>query len=276
MRDNLLLERSYVPKTKPWLLPKENFLPTMYDLPSEEPEESGLPDDFHYHQPQLLRETFCPPNSSPEQIYVASDLNLYYDVEHHDWYKRPDWFAVLGVPPLYGAERELRYSYVIWQEKVSPFIVIELLSEGTEKEDLGQTSRKSVKKPPTKWEVYEQQLQIPYYVVFSRNPDKFQAFQLIKGRYHELTLDKGRFWLPQIQLGLGLWQGNYNGAERQWLRWYDASNRWISTPLEHLSEESQARLAEKQRADVEKQRADSAEAELARLKALLAKQGLSL
>jgi Uma2 family endonuclease len=297
MRDNLLLERSYVPKTKSWLLPKENFLPTMYDLPSEEPEDSGLPDDFHYHQPQLLRETFCPPNSSPEQIYVASDLNLYYDVEHHDWYKRPDWFAVLGVPPLYGAERELRYSYVIWQEKVSPFIVIELLSEGTEKEDLGQTSRKSVKKPPTKWEVYEQQLQIPYYVVFSRNPDKFQAFQLINGRYHELTLDKGRFWLPQIQLGLGLWQGNYNGAERQWLRWYDAKNRWISTPLEHLSEESQARLAEKQRADseakarlaekqradseakarlAEKQRADSAETELARLKALLTKEGLSL
>ena len=109
------------------------------------------------------------------------------------------------------------------------------------------------------------------------------AFQLIKGHYHELTLDKGRFWLPQIQLGLGLWQGNYNGAERQWLRWYEASNRWISTPLEHLSEESQARLAEKQRADseakarlAEKQRADLAEAELARLKALLAKQGLSL
>ncbi len=92
---------------------------------------------------------------------------------------------------------------------------------------------------------------------------------MIKGRYHELTLDKGRFWLPQIQLGLGLWQGNYNGAERQWLRWYDASNRWISTPLEHLSEESQARLAEKQRAD-------SAEAELSRLKALLAKKDLSL
>lgn len=29
-------------------------LPTMYDLPSEDPEESGLPDEFHDIQPQLL------------------------------------------------------------------------------------------------------------------------------------------------------------------------------------------------------------------------------
>jgi hypothetical protein len=46
----------------------------MYDLPSEDPEEPGLPDDFHYYQPQLLRETFCPPDYPPEQIYVATDL----------------------------------------------------------------------------------------------------------------------------------------------------------------------------------------------------------
>jgi Uma2 family endonuclease len=270
MRTNLLLEKSYVPRTivptnkkvAP-LLPKKR-LPTMYDLPSEDPEEPCLPDDFHYHQPQLLRETFRPPNYSPEKVYVASDLNLYYDVHHHNWYKRPDWFAVLGVPPLYGKERELRYSYVIWQEKVAPFVAVELLSEATEKEDLGQTQRESDEKPPTKWEVYEQRLKIPYYVVFSRDTDQFQAFQLIKGRYHKLTLDKERFWLPQVQLGLGLWKGDYQGSERQWLRWYDAKGLWVSTPVE----------VEKQRADSEAKRADSAEAELARLKALLAEKGL--
>jgi Uma2 family endonuclease len=57
----------------------------------------------------------------------------------------------------------MRYSYVVWQEKVIPFIVVELLSEGTEKEDLGKTLRE-IKEPPTKWEVYEQILKIPYYV----------------------------------------------------------------------------------------------------------------
>jgi hypothetical protein len=31
----------------------------MYDLPSEDPEKPGLPDEFYY-QPKLLRETFPP------------------------------------------------------------------------------------------------------------------------------------------------------------------------------------------------------------------------
>jgi hypothetical protein len=37
--------------------PPWETLPTMYDLPSENPEEPGLPDEFHNFQPQLLRET---------------------------------------------------------------------------------------------------------------------------------------------------------------------------------------------------------------------------
>jgi Uma2 family endonuclease len=101
MPTNLLLKKSDVPQTAPPLPPKE-ALPTMYDLPSENPQEPGLPDDFHYYQPQFLRETFCPPDYPPEQFYVASDLNLYYDVHHPSWYKRPDWFAVVDVLRLYN------------------------------------------------------------------------------------------------------------------------------------------------------------------------------
>ena len=37
-------------------------LPTMYDLPSENPEDPGLPDDFHPLQAFLLLLTFQPPN----------------------------------------------------------------------------------------------------------------------------------------------------------------------------------------------------------------------
>ena len=53
-------------------------LPTMYDLPSEDPEEPGLPDEFHLYQPQLLRETFQPPEWETDEVFSASDLNLYY------------------------------------------------------------------------------------------------------------------------------------------------------------------------------------------------------
>ncbi|AKG23824.1 hypothetical protein IJ00_23245 [Calothrix sp. 336/3] len=148
-------------QTEPPLPPQET-LPTMYDLKSEDPEEPGLPDEFHDFQPQLLRETFQPPDIPKDETFIATDLNLYYDTHHSLWYKRPDWFAVLGVSRLY-AGKDLRLSYVMWQEGVAPSVVVELLSPGTEKEDLGQSLRE-VNQPPSKWEVYEKILRIPYYI----------------------------------------------------------------------------------------------------------------
>lgn len=222
-------------QTDPPRPPKET-LPTMYDLPSEYPEDSGLPDEFHLFQPQLLHETFCPPNYPAEEVFVATDLNLYYDLRHTLWCKRPDWFAAVGVSRLYE-QQNLRLSYVIWQEGVPPFIVVELLSPGTEKEDLGQTLQE-INQLPTKWEVYERILRVPYYIVFDRYTDKLQAFQLVADSYSELDLSTPRVWMPGLELGLGLWQGSYQGIERLWLRWYDASGNWLPTPLERESQRS--------------------------------------
>jgi Uma2 family endonuclease len=219
-------------------------LPTMYDLPSDNPEEPGLPDEFHNFQPELLRLTFRPQNYPSEEIFTGSDLNLYYDPRHTQWYKRPDWFGVLGVSRLYK-EKELRLSYVTWQEGVNPFVTIELLSPGTEQEDLGKTLRE-VNQPPTKWQVYEQVLRIPYYFVFNRYTDEFQAFGLVTNRYQPLTLEGLGVWLEEIQLGLGLWQGSYQGIERLWLRWFDRDNNWLLTPEEEERQkvkELEAKLA---------------------------------
>lgn len=79
-------------QTNPPLSPRKT-LPTMYDLPSEDQEESGVPsaegvslgvsssacparDEFHNFQPELLRLTFRPPNYSRDEIFTGSDLNL--------------------------------------------------------------------------------------------------------------------------------------------------------------------------------------------------------
>lgn len=244
-------------------------LPTMYDLPSEDQEEPGLPDDFHYHQPQLLRETFVPPAWPPEQFYVAADINLYYDPLDTLRYKRPDWFAVLDVPRLYQ-ERDLRLSYVTWQEKHVPLIVVELLSPGTEKEDLGQTLR-DAERPPNKWEVYEQILRIPYYVIFSRYTDELRAFELVRTRYREVELPEDKLWLPEAELGLGLWQGEYLGLTRKWLRWYGADGNWIPTPVERKDAE---KAQEYQRAEQERQRAEQEHQRAERLAEQLGKLGI--
>jgi Uma2 family endonuclease len=263
-----------VPQTDPPLSPRET-LPTMYNLKSEDPEEPGLPDEFHDLQAQFLSLTFCPPHYPASRVFSASDMNLYYDVRHAQWYKRPDWFGVVGVPRLYD-DVDMRLSYVVWQEGINPFVVVELLSPGTEKEDLGEMDEEKLptesedvvdngqavqpqneNKPPRKWEVYEQILRIPYYVVFSRYTNRLRAFKQEGARYQDLELHQPRVWMPELELGLGLWQGEYQGIERLWLRWYDAQGNWILTQTEQ-----------------ERQRAEQAESKLESLMQRLRESGI--
>ncbi|MEA5620476.1 Uma2 family endonuclease [Cronbergia sp. UHCC 0137] len=257
-------------QTDPPRYPKE-VLPTMYDLPSEDPEEPGLPDQFHLLQPRLLDETFRPSNYPNDKIFTVSDMNLYYDSQHPLWHKRPDWFAVLGVPNLYE-NKDLRLSYVIWQEEVNPFIVIELLSPGTEKEDLGQTLR-DVTQPPSKWQVYEQILKIPYYAIFDRYKYQFRMFKLKRGSYAEINLPDSRFWIPEIELGLGVWQGIYqnHNSQQPWLRWYDGTGNWVLTPTEV---QQQIATQERQRTAQERQRAEQEKHQKERLIAQLRAMGI--
>lgn len=277
-----------VPQTEPPLSPRET-LPTMYDLKSEDPEEPGLPDEFHDLQAQFLSLTFCPPHYPASRVFSASDMNLYYDVRHAQWYKRPDWFGVVGVPRLYD-DVDMRLSYVVWQEGINPFVVVELLSPGTEKEDLGEIDREKLptesedvvdngqavqpqneNKLPRQWEVYEQILRIPYYVVFSRYTNRLRAFKQEGARYQELELQEPRVWMPEIELGWGLWQGEYQGIERLWLRWYDTQGNWILTEAEQERAEKAQAL---QQAEQERQRAEQAESRLESLMQRLRESGI--
>ena len=52
----MALARHPLAPVNPPRAPRET-LPTMYDLPSEDLEEPGLPDEFHDLQPQLLSAT---------------------------------------------------------------------------------------------------------------------------------------------------------------------------------------------------------------------------
>ncbi|MGB3205633.1 MAG: Uma2 family endonuclease [Crinalium sp.] len=236
--------KTYLPPQSDPLSPRQT-LPTMYDLPSENPEEPGLPDEFHSYQPLLLRYTFKPTDVDSDEIFIGSDINLYYDTNHLNWYKRPDWFAVVGVSRLYECQ-DLRNSYVIWQESVSPFVVVELLSPGTENEDLGRTVRQRGN-PPTKWQVYEQVLRVPYYIVFSRYTSELQAFRLVAGEYEAAELTNGRLLIPQLKLSLGLWEGSFENIERLWLRCFTLEGEMILTPTEESAvAQERAILAEQQ------------------------------
>jgi Uma2 family endonuclease len=238
-------------------------LPTMHDLPSDDPLEPGLPDEFHGLQPQLLAETLNLTGYAPSEMFCAFDLNLYYDPEHTGWYKRPDWFLAVGVPRLYGGKSS-RSSYVIWDEKVPPVIVVEFLSPGTEAEDLGPFAPKpTIAKsgnPPGKFTVYEQILQVPNYVVFDESTRQLRHFRLVNGRYQPQPIapQSPQIWVPEIGCGLGLWSGDFRAIGLTWLRWCDAQGNWLATEaeIERRAKEAAQRANETERQAKETERAE--------------------
>jgi Uma2 family endonuclease len=248
--------------------------PTMYDLPSEDPEEPGLPDEFHDLQPQLLSRTLRLSGYTSQEVYTASDLNLYYDLNHPFWYKRPDWFLVVGVSRLYDGEGKIegegdRDSYVIWQENVSPIVVVELLSPGTESDDLGRfvppsqrqkSSRKQADptSPPSKFEVYEKILKVPHYIVFNKRGTQLRYFRLIEGAYQEqaIATTNPRLWIAELDIGLAIWRGRFSGMTKSWIRWCDATGTVIPTDTEAALEAEAIAQQRQQQAEREREQAE--------------------
>lgn len=281
-------------------------LPTMYELPGEDPEEIKLSDEFHPAQAFLLSLTCISPVCALANMFMGEDLNIYYDPDHTDWHKRPDWFLAVGVQQQ-DQSRDLKDSYVVWNEQVSPFVIVELLSPSTIKEDLGvffnrpraivgspeqlelpslmndSSNGKNTRKnpedeesefnPPSKWQVYETILQVPYYIVHNRRDGLVRAFHLEDMRYVEIPLNAQdpRVWIPELKLGLGLWQGTFKRVHRSWLRWYDRNCNWVPTPEERALQQTDLAL---QHLEQERLAKEQALQELEQLRARLIDLGI--
>src|SRR5262249_62203333 len=73
----------------------------------------------------------------------------------------PDWFYVPGVAP--GPEGRIFRSYVMWQEKKPPLVLLEFVS-GSGGEERDRTPLVG------KFWIYEQEVRAPYYGIFE--PEK--------------------------------------------------------------------------------------------------------
>ena len=129
-----------------------------------------------------------------------------------------------------------REAWIVWEEKGRyPNLIVELSSPSTIDIDLGP-----------KKHLYEQTFHTPEY--FCYNPD---GSQLMASRYIELEPnEQGWLWSEEMDLWLGTWQGEIQRTTATWLRSYTADGRLMPT------------------------RAEAAEAEVARLGALLARHGV--
>lgn len=175
-------------------------------------------------------------------------------------FRGPDVFVVLGVA---AGERK---SWVVWEEGKGPDIVIELLSDKTAAIDKGEKKR-----------IYQDQVRVAEYYWFDPfEPTDCAGFSLHNGIYEPILPDeRGRLISQRLGLALMRWHGVYENIEATWLRWATLKGELLPTGEETVEIERQRAEVERQRADVEAQRAAVAEAEVVRLRALLAQAGVS-
>jgi Uma2 family endonuclease len=185
----------------------------------------------------------------PEML-IASNFGICATMNGDLAIKAPDWVyvaSVLPVPP--GTDRR---SYTPNLEGEIPRVVMEFLSnaEGTE-----YSAKRTF--PPGKWFFYEQILQVPTYVIFDPIPGELEVHQLQDGQY-ELAKPNadGRYWLADMGLFLGIWQGTKEERTGYWLRWWNETGVLLPWAVEQLEQERLRVEQERQRAGQEQQRAE--------------------
>ena len=260
---------------EPPVLPKFVRTPTQYDLPPavaelsegvrlpnqyELPDEDGEPMESSRHRTQinLLMETleFA---WADRDVFIGGNMFVYFDPEQtrNRKFRGPDVFVVQDVP------RGERRSWVVWDEHRAPDVVIELLSFTTA--DVDRVEKK---------QVYQDELRVPGYFWYDPWTGELAGFLLKAGKYVALE-PEGSGLLPCEPLGLALtrWQGTYQGADAEWLRWAYPDGTLLPTPAE--AERQQAAI-ERQRAEAERERAEAERGRAERLAARLRELGEEL
>ena len=175
----------------------------------------------------------------------------------------PDMFLSLDVVLPANLLKKNHRSYFIWEYGKPPDVVVEIVSntEGQEESadgKLGKYARMRV----MRYVVYDPELLIGQEAlrIYALNDDRLE-------RTNET-------WFEQINLGITLWRGQFEGCEDTWLRWCDREGTVIPTGAECAEAERARADAERARAEAERARADAERARAERLAARLRAAGI--
>jgi hypothetical protein len=225
------------------------------------PDDFILPDDpvDNNLQPLLaaaLRESLELAGLIRESMLIATNFGICAKVADETVVKAPDWVYIPSVKPLNSGV--IRRSYTPRVEGQLPTIVMEFISE-TE----GSEYSINPHYPYGKWYFYEQILKVPVYVIFHPKTPELDVYRLTEGKYVlQKPNEQNRYYLPEIELFLGLWEGQKAEMEVNWLRWWDQEGNLLLWGQERIEQQQLLLEQEKQRAEAEKQRAEQAELSL--------------
>ena len=222
-----------------WLeLPLVAERPDIEDLITEDDEP--VDNLFSAKQQRLLVEPLYT-SWHPEEPFLA-DANVGIFNSAYQPPIVPDMWLSLDVqadPDLWKKENR---AYFMWKFGKPPEVAIEIVSNTKG----GETDKKFRKYA---------RIGVSYYVVFDPQrriqPDALRVYALSVRRYVPLQ----EWTFPDFELGLTLWDGEYEGFTEQWLRWCDLDGGLILSGAEQALQERKQAEQERQRAEQAQQQA---------------------
>ena len=202
------------------------------------PEDFVLDDDpvDNINQPLLaaaLTESLEQNGKLPSNALTITNYGICATLNNRFVVKAPDWGYI---PSIKVSREEIKRSYTPRLEGDILVVVIEFLSD-TE----GNEYSSKPTYPPGKWFFYEQILQVPNYAIFEADTGVLEVYKLDdSGRYELQTADaSNRYWIPQMQLFLGVWSGIRENRTGYWLRFWDENGELLLWGSELVAKERQ-------------------------------------
>ena len=211
---------------------------------------------FSEKQQRLLTESLHTswPGPGEGRPYVAmANVGLFFAVGRPPVV--PDVLLSLNVSLPADVRPKSARSYFTWLYGKAPDVVVEVVSNREGGED-GEKLTKYA------------EIGVRYYVIF--DPDLLLGDEMVRTyRLHGISFENvpPHAWMPDVGLGLRLWEGRYEDMDATWLRWVDAHGNLVPTGKERAE-------AERQRADIERRNAESANKRAERLAEQLRQLGV--
>jgi hypothetical protein len=92
---------------------------------------------------------------------------------------------------------------------------------------------------------------VPNYGIFAPGTGTLEFYRLNDEKQYSLETanEQNRFWIPQMQLFLGVWQGKRENRDGYWLRWWDEQGNLLLWDMEQIEQERQLVEQERQRVE---------------------------
>jgi Uma2 family endonuclease len=177
------------------------------------------------------------------QMLIGSNFGLVATINQKIIVKAPDWLYVPQVKPVETGV--IRRSYTPNLEGDPVAVVMEFLSDN----ECGELSVRSTP-PYGKLYFYEQILKVPTYITYDPYEPSLEVRCLQNEKYHLISpMENGRYWIPELELFLGIWHGERLKQTINWLRWWDRDGNLLLWSSEQAEQERQRAEQERQRAE---------------------------